>query len=1380
MNSEVKHSQKNPEEKSNFLSLLVFGWMAPIFWKGAKRDLQITDLQYDPLRTDQSEYLGDLLEREWSKELLESEVELTRKENGEKKAKKRASLTRAIIRAFWFPYMLQGLLLLVQSTALHVSQPMLQEWIIGYFNHGEKNLVTQTEVLVYAGCLVIVTLLVVFITHHTTLRTQQIGMRVRVACCSILYRKILRIDQASFNNTASGRVANLISNDVARFDMVPVFLHHIWIMPIQVMLIGYVMWRSVGVASLVGIGTMMLQTIPIQGYLSHLSAKLRSKIAVKTDERVHLTSELILGIQVVKMYSWEKPFESIMSKVRGLEVKLIGYTSYLRGFYLSVMAFSERVSLYLTLITFVIMGNSLTAQITFVLASLFSILQFSCTICFPQAIIQAGEANVSLNRLTDFLLLDEFKHTENFPVTTEIEKNGVSNNTERIKSPSQQTRNEVGIEMCKIAANWVHGQLPPTLSEVSLTITARSLCALVGPVGSGKSSLLHLVLGELPIRAGRLSLFAGGNGSKTKIIDTRDIRISYASQDPWLFSGSVRDNILFGQPFDKERYHEVIRVCALLKDFEQLPQGDLSFVGERGAALSGGQKARVNLARAVYRDADLYLLDDPLSAVDSRVGRHLLEECINGFLKGKTRILVTHQLQYLQKADTVVVLNHGFVEHQGTFAELAKSNCHIFGSELSDENNEAAHCNDNNSDELDCKTQTTKFWDELKLTSHRVVERAIGDEEAATGEMSNKVYQGYLTAGNSLCSLIFIAAIFIAGQIAVSGTDYWVAYWTNQETQKVASMESTANVDCRETTSIRLSDLKWCNEFRLLSSNLPIYIYTFCIAGLDILTTLRSFLFVRMCMNASRQIHDSMFNNILRAKMRFFNTNPSGRIMNRFSKDIGTMDEVLPKVMLEALQIFAILLGIMAMVVIVNHWMIIPTVVMAVVLYVVRIYYLKTALNVKRLEGMSKAKSPVFSHVNSTLAGLTTIRSRGKSVQELLMREFDRHQDAHTGAWYLTIVASNAFGFILDLVSCSFIACVCFSSILMDDESTLPGSVGLAISQSLILTGLVQYGVRQSTEVISQMTSVERVLQYTNDLPKEGPFTSNNTPASTWPLKGGLILNNVSMRYVEDKPPVLKNLNLTIKPGWKIGIVGRTGAGKSSIISALFRLTEVGGEGEIQLDGIDTKSIGLHELRPRISIIPQEPILFSASLRFNLDPFNQFSDAELWDSLRQVELGDVVQTLDFKVTRGGANFSVGQRQLICLARAVLRRNRILVLDEATANVDRGTDALIQKTIRQRFTDCTILTIAHRINTIMDSDRVLVMAEGRIVEFGHPYSLLKNHQDGPFSEMVKQTGSSTSKKLIAIAESAYKLTNSGLEENLNDTLVTNNQDNSTYL
>lgn len=518
--------------------------------------------------------------------------------------------------------------------------------------------------------------------------------------------------------------------------------------------------------------------------------------------------------------------------------------------------------------------------------------------------------------------------------------------------------------------------------------------------------------------------------------------------------------------------------------------------------------------------------------------------------------------------------------------------------------------------------------------------------------------------------------VVLLAQAVSNCCDLWLKYWTNEEEfyyknqlDQIINGSLITNGDSLNETDFNLNinqtlEGKYFKDDRQISKSTYIWIYTVFILGSIILTTFRSLLFFKICMNASKNLHNTMFGNVLQATMRFFDTNPSGRILNRFSKDMGTVDELLPRAMMDAIQIFMVMSGILIMVFIVTPWMILPTIFLAALFYYIRRVYLAGAQDIKRLEGVTKA--PVFSHITATFSGLTTIRVC--KAQAMVTKEFDVLQDQHTGTWILFLATSEAFGFYLDLLSVIFLAIVTFQFLIFDDGNTPSGDVGLVISQSLILTGMLQYGMRQTAEVANQMMSVERVLQYTK-LDKEGPFESEPTkkPHRDWPREGSVSFENVNLRYVPNEEPVLKELQFEIKAGEKVGIVGRTGAGKSSLIAALFRLAPF--DGSVIVDKINVKYIGLWDLRRNISIIPQDPVLFSSTVRNNLDPFNKNEDAALWKALEDVELKDSVKDLDGEVNEGGVNFSAGQRQLICLARAILRNNKILVMDEATANVD---------------------------------------------------------------------------------------------------------------
>ncbi|XP_076243257.1 ATP-binding cassette sub-family C member 4 [Calliopsis andreniformis] len=1392
METKEGYTKQCPQETANPISRLCFAWLAELFWKGAHKDLELTDL-YHPLKSDESERLGNRLELAWNQELIKAEGQKQPKDGKINEKLETPRLSIAIIKTFRVEFFVIGLLFFLQYGVLVIFQPILQSWIISYFKvDQDAKTISKEDALIFAGCLVFCILLSIFVLHHSERLSQQLGMKMRVACSSLVYRKILRLSKSALTQTTSGQVVNLLSNDVSRFDELCYVLHFIWITPLQIIIVGTIIWQKVQISTIVGIGVLILMTMPVHGIAVQLCHKLRQVIALLTDKRVQLMNELIAGIQVIKMYAWEKPFMKIVASIRTSEIKKLRLTSYVRGIYLSFAVFTNRLVLFFTLLSFVLRGYQLRPEITYMMATYFEILQLSATLFFPQALILVGETMVSIKRFEQFLLLEE--HVNAAPSQLQAGQNGFLK-FKKEKKPKEKiqiiklineyqnaTVNDVGgnvpvsIILERVTASWLPKQLPPTLCHVSMTIPSGNLCALVGPVGSGKSSILHLLLQELPIGAGRVRLQSiAEDGSPVNkqgyIIDNSNLRISYASQEPWLFSGTVRDNILFGQPYDKERYVAVTKACALTKDFQQLPYGDMSNVGEGGSSLSGGQKARVNLARAVYKPADMYLLDDPLSAVDARVARHLFFKCIQNYLNGKTRILVTHQLQFVKQADTIAVLDRGCLQMQGTYEQLIKSNAdfaeminRIQDTAEAKKQSKVADSSLNKAPLplLENRSFTKSILGRASITStaSSVVSYNYEDNEhapeaekeaVATGTISNKVYKDYFHSGSSYFKLALLVLMFTISQAATSGNDYWLSYWTNLEIVRRTVKNSSLIVSPRYKYMFNdtfLSSIFSLDKYGLLTTNDAIYVYAFCVIACTVTVCGRNFFFMKVCSDASRNLHNLMFSNILRTKMSFFHHNPSGRILNRFTKDVGAMDEILPKVMLEALQIFLVIFGVLVMIVMVNYWMAIPLAILITLFYFMRLLFLRTAQNVKRLEGTTK--SPVFSHINATLNGLTTIRTSGPNTMVTLRKQFDYLQDIHSGAWYMTIVTPIAFGLSLDVIACIFVGCICFSFILLDKGDTLGGNVGLAISQSLIIIGTLQHGMKQSSEVVTQITAVERILQYTK-LPREGSWESENPPPPNWPTQGRVSLKNVTMKYEKDEDPVLKNLNVTIEPGWKVGIVGRTGAGKTSLISVLFRLFTDHLDGEVEIDDIDTNKLGLHELRSRLSIIPQQPFLFSESLRYNLDPFNSYEDVQLWDSLRQVELDDLL--LDQKVMYSGSNLSIGQRQLICLARAILRNNRILVLDEATANIDSHTDALIQKTIRTRFAECTVITIAHRLNTIIDSNRVIVLDAGRIVEFGCPHELLRDKPTGIFSQMVDNTGVTMAQILRQQAENA---------------------------
>ncbi|PIK47382.1 putative multidrug resistance-associated protein 4 isoform X3 [Apostichopus japonicus] len=896
------------------------------------------------------------------------------------------------------------------------------------------------------------------------------------------------------------------------------------------------------------------------------------------------------------------------------------------------------------------------------------------------------------------------------------------------------------------------------LDGITFSVKPGNIVAVIGPVGCGKSSLFMALLGELPHITGEI---------------TYNSRVAYTSQQPWVFSGTLKENILFGRPYNKPRYVKALSICALSKDLAILPDGDQTLIGERGVTLSGGQRARVSLARAVYDDADIYLLDDPLSAVDTAVGRHLFDRCISGHLKEKAVILVTHQLQYLNAVDQIIVLKEGRMVDIGTYEELQTKGIDFAALLREYEDEEESPKEEALSRQHSVRSRESDVNSPEDVAFDDSYSEVDNTETKQEGTVNSRVYKQYFLAGSKLFPFIVFMGFNLSCQVLFVMSDWWLSEWAYTEETCTAQFDDDS---CLYNSTV-LSEFTSFSRVEKVGRAFFFYNFAVLLFLLIVFAFIRTVWLFFICVNASKNLHNQMFAAIIRTPMQFFDTNPIGRILNRFSKDIGFLDELLPITLADfnaiAVQTCAVLITIC----IFNPLILIFTIPLGILFVFIRSYFLATSRDVKRIEGV--CRSPVFSHLSSTLQGLTTVRAF--HAQRRFVSKFDMYQDVHTESWFAFLATTRLFGIMLDWLVAVFMIIVSFGSVVSKDFLGLDAvEVGLSLTYALSLMGSFQWGVRQSAEVENLMTSTERVLEYTK-LEPEAAIESEKKPDPDWPKEGAVEFDDVSLKYAENAPIVLKGITMKIlprekgkikinsefysptpPPPWQdglqdrcIGIVGRTGAGKSSLTVALMRLVEP--MGTITVDGVDLSTLGLHDVRNKISFIPQDPTLFSGTLRKNLDPFSEHDDDSLWNAIKEVQLQSVVEDysekLEMKVSEGGSNFSVGQRQLLCLARAVLRKNRVLLVDEATANVDIRTDKLIQATIKNKFSDCTVLTIAHRLNTIMDSDKVLVLDEGRIVEFDEPYTLLQD-ESGMLSSMVAETGNQESTKLTAIAKQKY--------------------------
>ncbi|TPX37747.1 hypothetical protein SmJEL517_g00607 [Synchytrium microbalum] len=1280
---------------------------------------------------DRSEKLSDMFLDLWEKEV---------KKNG-----KNAKLWRAAVWTYAPKYFLAGFLLGLKTIA-ELGQANLLGAVLRYFQDPTQS---QSTGFAYAGGLALCVFAAGILHHVSFFVAIRVGMQVRVGLIAAIYRKCLRLS-SSANASSSGVIINVISNDVQRFEDASIFINHIWVTPIQICLVLYFVYNNIGVAAFAGFA-MSLMYIPLQYFFGYLFGILRDKVLSGRDDRIKTLSDMLHGMQVVKLYSWENPFKDRIVKLRDTELHFTGKANTLRAINEGLFFSSAGLISLFAFGTYWLLGNTLSPSKVFMTVYLHGLIRETVGNALPKCIQFSTEARVSLGRIQEFFLQPEVGDKElskegaellasyQDPTVLVAAKDasfawltGRPDSSEEDTASSTDAKTDIPEKQ----NDPLHR--PPVLQHVSFTLKRGEVLGVCGPVGSGKTSLVSAILGEMEQVGGVLAV-----ASK---------KLSYSSQTPWIASGTVKENILFGAPFDESRYKEVVRVCALERDLEIFPNGDETVVGERGVTLSGGQKARLSLARACYYESDICILDDPLSAVDSKVGRVLFEQCIKEFLKDRAVLLVTHQLQYVTRCEKVLVLEGGIPISFGTFDYVASHAASRFAEAMREFLNRPDL--DQTVDETDAEEEkpvvkaasiriSTAVEEEddvvrplgTTVAESPAVELGAGNDKLdpdanqemtketnVIGTVSWSIYKKYFSAGAGWLSLVGLLVLMIVGQAAQVGGDYWLS--------------------------------RWAGTLPANQSN-PIFpaLYLTLVALQLTMGMTRSLVFFNIALNSTKNIFVSMLTNVLRTPMSFFQFNPSGRILNRFAKDLALADEMLPQTLFDFVQCCFIMGGVFIITAVILPPILAVIPVILTVFYWLRKFYMASSRQVKRLEALSR--SPVYSNIPATLDGLPLIRAF--QAQNRFWKRFVTLQNENTRLWFAFLCGARYLGFRTDLICAVYLTAVVFMGVGLRSYLNLPASLmGLSLSSALNLMGLAQWAFRQSAEVETLMVSMERILEYT-ELPAEAPEITSLRPPSNWPDKGEVEVTNLSLTYPGTDTPVLNNITVRFEPGKKIGIVGRTGAGKSSFLQALFRLVEP--EGHITIDGINTGDIGLHDLRSRLSIIPQEPFCFSGDLRFNLDPFDQYSDTQLWSALEAVELKRVVEKMPLKmeseVAENGSNWSVGERQLICLARAILRNSRLIVMDEATSNVDLHTDALIQRAIRSQdglFAASTVLTIAHRLGTVIDFDYIMVLDHGELVEFGTPYTLLCN-SDTWFAKMVHEMGEEAENHLKLKAKEA---------------------------
>jgi len=1258
---------------SGFISRMTFFWLNHLLATGQKYAINVQDIPI--LRPqDRAESVSALLQAK-----LQS---------------RRCSLVFALLRSFWKQFSFTAILAFAKLLVMYVAPLLIQSFI---------DVATNKETLWYNGMALVFVLFLakfseVIIDHQYNFFCGKLNLLVQSSLVSTVYQKGLCLSNSAQQSHGMGKIVNYMSVDVEIVTQLVGRVHDLWSMPIQISIALLIVFGVIRLAALAGLAT-MVTTMVICLFLASKQQKYMTQVLSSKDNRMKVTNEAISNMKIIKLQAWHEWFHRKVDAARAKEriwIMRIMYTAAVTIFLLWLSPLAVSVVSFGSCI---LMQIELTPGRVFTAISTFRILQEPLR-SFPQLLTVAAQAVVSLRRLEKYLHSDEV-------------------NAEAVEKLSDGA--DYALSIIDGSFKWCPEDEGLILNNISLYVKPSSFIAIVGMVGSGKSALLSCILGEMEKVTGTVKV--GGS-------------IAYVAQSAWIQNGTIRDNILFGKELDHVKYKNTLKVCALENDLCQMTYGDKTEIGERGINLSGGQKQRVQLARAYYQSADIYVLDDIFSALDAHTGSYLFKECIRSALKNKTVVLVTHQVEFLREADMIVVMGAGHILSSGTYNELSQQGT-VFG-ELVDAHKKALDdvtvqddmVSDTTRDDWISQSSCSITTDPTQLPSspsspcskkhvkgnvlddqrsqtfnedtheqNRVENKfdqenfssLIDEEERAIGRVNMSIYWAYWTKsfqGLHIIVLLFIQTCWQALQIL---SDFWLAFFTS------------------EGTSI--------NPRKFIS------VYSYLAIGSGFFVFMRSLLISVSGLRTAQEFYHNMLDSIFRAPMSFFDTTPTGRILTRSSTDQQKLDFDIPFLYGSSLAVGFQLIGVLFVTCKITWQMLFVIIPLGWAYAAYLKYFLNTSRELTRLGSITMA--PIIHNFSETLSGITTIRAF--CHQERFKSTNARLVNTNISIEFHNLAANEWFGFRIDSIGTVILCSSALLLVLLPKSIIQPEFVGLSLSYGLALNGCLLSLVYCICQIEQSMVAVERILQYCR-IPSEAPLIlQNKHPEKGWPIQGSISVEHLQLRYLPNAPLVLKDVTFSVNGGEKLGVVGRTGSGKSSLVLALFRIVEPAA-GKIIIDGIDINTVGLNDLRLKLNIIPQEPALFEGTIRDNLDPLGVHTDEEIWESLEKCLLADVIsqkeEKLDTLVAAKGENWSMGQRQLICLGRVLLRRSRILILDEATASVDTQTDLLLQNTIKTEFADCTVISIAHRIPTVMSCDKVLVLDAGQVKEFGSPKFLLQ--------------------------------------------------------
>ncbi|KAG5669864.1 hypothetical protein PVAND_000155 [Polypedilum vanderplanki] len=1248
--------RKHAEERANFISKITFFWLIDLFKLGQKYQITANDDIFGIRRDDASAKLSKIFSALWKSELS----------NGGN------SLWRVIRKVYGLRVAFCGLTFSIVDTIFRLLQPQFLGAFISFFVPNQTS-VSTSQAIYFAAGTISCSLIPVLVFHPFFLYTLNIGQRIRIACCSLLYKKVLKLSKNSTQFHII--VTNLISRDMNKLDYAIATCHEIYRIPLEALFIAYFIYKETGIVGLFGIIS-MIAFVPLLFYIIKRSTIYRLRAAQHTESRVHLMGEIIKRIATIKTFCMEQIYAKMIKERRLNEIEMVRGVLYLRATSVS-LNFLLKFSIFVCIASALSWDNHLNASSVYIVISYYTMLFTSMLQFWPLLVTNAMDAYHTIERVQEVLLTFNISNKKEEKDSSEISQDVAL--TEKLmpdqKSKSAQRRINEESDIKGIQIKNLITQLNVKCNH--LEINENKSYALV----NSASTLIEVLIGEVEIESGDIEI----NGS-----------ISYASKSPWIFAGSIRENITFTEQFDVERYSMILKLFEIEKEIQALPNGDDTLVDE--FCLSDSFKMRIHLARCLYRNADIYVIDNCFSDIAT----NQVAEAFEKIFKNKISLIATNQQHVINQTSEIISVQDNSINIIGLSKDFT----------LSETKNTNEDC---------ISTEITR-----KQSSNSFVVHQENSENQISESIEWSSYRKYLKSiSGSKCGILWLIILFIFAQLNTSGLELFISKWLNHVEmvpyRHVLSVNFTAknnNSTFRENEAFVSNYDNWVNF---------VYFYSIILCTLLYFTVHRSFLFFKLCLRASVLIHDRLFCGITRATMRFFQCNSLRQILNHFTADIEKLDNQVPITIYDSIAFLFETVGIFILITLVNYWLLLPTLILLFAVFTFRSCYTDTARSLRRVESLTH--NSIHSRLISTFHGLSTIRSTHS--EKILMDEFHRNMDLNTSAMYLNLAATRAFALWLDIMCCVYICVVILSFLLFKSE-----------------------GIRQTVEVGHNMISVEKIFRY-QYITTEPQFRTPNKhrPSKNWPQSAKIIFNNFHLRYTSSGNDVLKDLSFKIHSGEKIGIVGETKTGKSSIVQALLRFAF--NEGTIEIDDINIETLGIHDLRRCFGIIPQNPILFEGSIRCNLDPLEQNTDENIWNALERVGIKENILNVVGGLSSSANEqiLNVKKMQLFYIARAFLAKNKILILDETTDVLKIDDANEIQDVIRRNFSNCTIMVISQRLESIMDCDNIIVLDDGRIVEFGHPYELIQISR-GQFRSMIDRTGYANAMNLIKMAERSY--------------------------